>query len=294
MSETVKLILMTVVMSTIPRGLSDSQLWGRGYGRTYSYPWGGVQRYGSYRVAQPEPQPEPSIMSDSRSRRLVSSSQQLNPRVQKLIRTTTKPLKFTTLSKSTPKSTTATPTVRTSITTTKAEEDILPLFDLRDDSDSLFDDVFDNLEKEQETKADLWRIRPGQFEVVAAVPGEPVKSTISRLPKSVPKSIQIQPQFSPVPAVPIQSSEQSDIRSTTQISEQLDSFVDLSDGLSGGNSVLPDISIKKTISSDDDDKKKARKKFRKCQGQCVQQFCLPVQNLDVYAKCVDKCKNICI
>jgi len=224
---------------------------------------------------------------------LVSSSQQLNPRAQKLIRATTKPVTFPT-SKSTPKSTTATPTIRTTATTTNHVEEILPLFDLRDDSDSLFYDVFDNIDGEQETKADLWRISPGQFEVVAAVPGEPVKSTISRLPKSVLESIKIQPQFSPVPAVPIQSLGQSDIRSTTQISEPLDNFVDLSDGLSEGNSVELDISVKETISSSDDDKKKARKKFRKCQGQCVQQFCLPVENLDVYAKCVDKCKNICI
>jgi len=154
------------------------------------------------------------------------------------------------------------------------------LFDLRDDSESLIDDIF---EEEKDDEAALWRISPGQFEVVAAVPGEPVKSTISRLPKSIPKTIKIQPQFSPIPAVPLQSTEQS----PTQISEQFERLVDLSDGLSDGNSVEQD------ISTDDDDQKESRKKFRKCQGKCVQQFCLPVEDLNVYEKCVEKCKTFC-
>jgi len=38
---------------------------------------------------------------------------------------------------------------------------------------------------------------------------------------------------------------------------------------------------------------KERKEFKKCHGQCVQKFCLPVGNLTVYAECVEKCKNVC-
>ena len=34
--------------------------------------------------------------------------------------------------------------------------------------------------------------------------------------------------------------------------------------------------------------------FKRCQGKCVQSFCLPINDLDVYAKCVEKCKKTCL
>ena len=42
-----------------------------------------------------------------------------------------------------------------------------------------------------------------------------------------------------------------------------------------------------------EDKKAARRKFKRCHGKCVQKFCLPVGNLSVYDKCVDKCRGFC-
>ena len=42
-----------------------------------------------------------------------------------------------------------------------------------------------------------------------------------------------------------------------------------------------------------DEKTEIRKKFKRCHGRCVQKQCLPVANLEVYYKCVDKCKQLC-
>merc|ERR1712181_193671 len=44
---------------------------------------------------------------------------------------------------------------------------------------------------------------------------------------------------------------------------------------------------------DDSDKRATRKKFKRCQGRCVQEFCLPVESIPVYEKCVNKCKTFC-
>ena len=45
--------------------------------------------------------------------------------------------------------------------------------------------------------------------------------------------------------------------------------------------------------SSDEEKQEIRKKFKRCHGRCVQKQCLPVGNLDVYYKCVEKCKQLC-
>ena len=47
------------------------------------------------------------------------------------------------------------------------------------------------------------------------------------------------------------------------------------------------------VSLSQEDKKAARRKFKRCHGKCVQKFCLPVGNLSVYDKCVDKCRGLC-
>ena len=41
----------------------------------------------------------------------------------------------------------------------------------------------------------------------------------------------------------------------------------------------------------DDDEE--RKQFKSCHGQCVQQFCLPIDKTAVFENCTDKCRNIC-
>ena len=43
----------------------------------------------------------------------------------------------------------------------------------------------------------------------------------------------------------------------------------------------------------EEEKQEIRKNFKRCHGRCVQKQCLPVGNLDVYYKCVDKCKQLC-
>ena len=37
-----------------------------------------------------------------------------------------------------------------------------------------------------------------------------------------------------------------------------------------------------------------RKAYKKCQGSCVQRFCLPVQDLQVYETCQNKCRDLCL
>merc|ERR1719397_2460182 len=36
-----------------------------------------------------------------------------------------------------------------------------------------------------------------------------------------------------------------------------------------------------------------RKAFKRCHGKCVQKFCLPIDDLDIYDTCSVKCKGIC-
>ena len=48
-----------------------------------------------------------------------------------------------------------------------------------------------------------------------------------------------------------------------------------------------------SLSTTKEDKQEIRKKFKRYHGRCVQKQCLPVGNLDVYYKCVDKCKQLC-
>ena len=36
-----------------------------------------------------------------------------------------------------------------------------------------------------------------------------------------------------------------------------------------------------------------RRRFKKCHGQCVQKFCLPVGILSVFTTCLNNCKTIC-
>ena len=40
-------------------------------------------------------------------------------------------------------------------------------------------------------------------------------------------------------------------------------------------------------------KKEQRRRFKKCHGQCVQKFCLPVGIHSVFTTCLNNCKTIC-
>lgn len=218
-----KLVVTAFLLSLVPcKG--DSQYWGqRGLGSSFSNPlsrtWG-LQRYGSYGIPQPEPEPEPAslpMMGRKISRRLVSSSQQTRPGAQLVSQFTVKPFTFRTpTTRQTTTTTTTKTTTTTTITTTTTtqtttrrqrrittntpvrRQNFQPLFD--EASASLLDSVFE--EAPPPPRSPDWRIRPGQFEVLAAVPGEPVQNTRSRLPKSAPRPAVPLKQFSPVPAVP--------------------------------------------------------------------------------------------
>ena len=41
-------------------------------------------------------------------------------------------------------------------------------------------------------------------------------------------------------------------------------------------------------------KSSTRKAYRSCHGSCVQKFCLPVQDLQIYETCQSKCRNLCL
>merc|ERR1712127_566454 len=125
-----------------------------------------------------------------------------------------------------------------------------------------------------------------------------------RIPKDVRRAsspLMMDPylRFVPVAAVP-------DIDSNSQISRQpkeavntLDINFNIPNTLKGTTRIpatrppAPKARYSESSQNDKSSKRAERKKFKRCQGRCVQQFCLPVDNLDVYAKCVDKCKVFC-
>ena len=90
-------------------------------------------------------------------------------------------------------------------------------------------------------------------------------------------------EFMPVPAVPNPSRVNQEAR---RPKEGLDITLSLQ------NTIQPRGPATKAPEAEDD-RKEERRKFKRCQGRCVQQFCLPVSNLTVYKNCVDKCKSFC-
>jgi len=180
------------------------------------------------------------------------------------------------------------------------------------------DSVFDEETKEEEGIKG-W-VLPPSLMAVAAVPGSPVINAMkleTRVPKDVQEMVDPYLQFMPVPAVPKFEAEQVPRKpkeSLTSLTLNLNQPNNLDadrekKSLKSATSKAPRIKPSKTFttiapttSSEsvlsnsvlfDDEKKDARKKFKRCHGRCVQQFCLPVNELSVYAKCVDKCKLLC-
>jgi hypothetical protein len=135
----------------------------------------------------------------------------------------------------------------------------------------------------------------------------------TRVPKDVQEIVDPYLQFMPVPAVPKAEAEQAprkpkeSLTSLTlnlNLPNNLDADTESKTSKSA-TSKTPRIKPTKTFTTIApsesvlsnsvlfDEKKDARKKFKRCHGRCVQQFCLPVNELSVYAKCVDKCKLLC-
>jgi len=151
---------------------------------------------------------------------------------------------------------------------------------------------------------------------VAAVPGAPVINQVApeaRVPKDVREEEVVgrvmDPylQFMPVPAVP--DANNKDTQAPRRPKESLNSF-DLD--LNLPNTVEVESTPRPSTARptrppttrptptrgaparvETDDKREARKKFKRCQGRCVQEFCLPVESIPVYEKCVNKCKTFC-
>lgn len=194
-------------------------------------------------------------------------------------------------------------------------QSIEPLFvsATENDEDNFIDDVFEaEMAKMQENG---W-VLPPSLMAVAAVPGAPVinqQVEAQRVPKGIPDSEvlgEMDPylQFMPVPAVPVSS---SDAQAPRQPKDSLNSFdinLNLANTVeaatpaptprrpapqplsttSGPRSVAPT-----RAPTPRDEKRESRKQFKRCQGRCVQQFCLPVESISVYEGCVDKCKTFC-
>ena len=183
-------------------------------------------------------------------------------------------------------------------------------------SNNLLDSVFDEETKEEEGVKG-W-VLPPSLMAVAAVPGSPVINAMKveiRVPKDVQETVDPYSQFMPVPAVP-----KAEADSEQAPRKPKESLTSLTLNLNLPNNLDADTEMKTSKSATSktrrikptktfttiapsesvvsnsvlfDEKKDARKKFKRCHGRCVQQFCLPVNELSVYAKCVDKCKLLC-
>merc|ERR1712181_99430 len=112
-------------------------------------------------------------------------------------------------------------------------------------------------------------------------------------------------QFMPVPAVP--DADNADSQAPRRPKESLSSFdldLNLPNTVEVRSTTLRPSTTKPTrrpttttrvaaATRGDSDKRETRKKFKRCQGRCVQEFCLPVESIPVYEKCVNKCKTFC-
>jgi len=184
-------------------------------------------------------------------------------------------------------------------------------------SNKLLDSVFDEeMKEEEEIKG--W-VLPPSLMAVAAVPGSPIINRMkveTRVPKDVQEIVDPYLQFMPVPAVPKAEPEQAPRKPKESLTSlalnlnqpnNLDEDTEIKTSKSATSkaprikptkpftTIAPRSSSESVLSNSVlfDEKKDARKKFKRCHGRCVQQFCLPVNDLSVYAKCVDKCKLLC-
>merc|ERR1712115_85389 len=290
-------ILLLVASVLLPSLLCDSQWWGGP--RTFRRPTRQHQspflrshssQYGSPRIQTQE-------ASARFTRHLTSPRQKTS--FQKLISgsRTNSAIK---LAKPTTTTTTSAPSSRPTTTTTVAPSPPPPA----------------------SPQSDAW-VLPPSLMAVAAVPDGPVIQLRSDEP---PPATQGQPfseenreifgesdesedpylRFMAVPAVP------DTVSAVQQSRKPKDSLNSLPLRLNVQNSIgqdspaqqLPVPStpaqqppvIKEPVTSGlsaEEEKKEKRKKFKRCQGRCVQKFCLPVGNLTVYEECVNKCKDFC-
>jgi len=218
------------------------------------------------------------------------------PQFQQPPQSTTKQrvISFTTPAATTSTTTTPVPTTTTTTTTTstaRPTEKFLPVL--------------------RTEKNPYLSIDTKKFPVLAAVPGSDVpvlSENLSFSPSptpvsqrsSVPSVPEIPDGFSPVPAVPNLPtiSDQQAAPSTIKQPIVPDfSSVPSVPELSNNAVRIPRRDIENSVeeiqSSAVEDKESTRKQFKKCHGRCVQKFCLPVEDLQVFESCSNKCKGIC-
>jgi hypothetical protein len=127
-----------------------------------------------------------------------------------------------------------------------------------------------------------WAIDTAQFEIVPAVPSQnaPViaqeVSEDSRKKTDLVKQNHVPRQFSPVPAVPVVTAAPGD-----KIARQPKNKLRTSD--------VDDNQL--------EEEKVAIETLNKngiCLEKCVQQFCIPEEDLSMFSNCVDKYKTLCL
>jgi len=185
--------------------------------------------------------------------------------------------------------------------------------------DNFIDDVF---EADEGKGAGGW-VLPPSLMAVAAVPGAPVINTQAdtRVPKDVKEEVrEMDPylRFMPVPAVPdpaintqaprqpkdsLNSLDLNTVKAETQPkkaetrkSQRKRPTPNPSTrrpSTKAPANKAPKVKAENSRVKTADDKKEARKKFKRCHGRCVQQFCLPATASATYENCVAKCKSFC-
>merc|ERR1719341_13793 len=220
-------------------------------------------------------------------------------------RPTTRPTPRPTTRPTTRRTTTRAPVIiRRPTTPTPA-----PSADSRDifeefDKDNFIDDVFE-AEVQGGERPSGW-VLPPSLMAVAAVPGAPVINPApeARVPKDVREEGErvMDPylQFMPVPAVPDAATDSQAPRRPKESLSSFDLDLNLPNTVEVRSTLRPSTTkptrrptTRVAPSRGDDEKRETRKKFKRCQGRCVQEFCLPVESIPVYEKCVNKCKTFC-
>jgi len=207
------------------------------------------------------------------------------------------PVIRTTTRRSTTTTTTTTSTTTVPTTTTTTTSTTVPTTRIIEERQ--FSPLIIKTEKNPYLSIDMDR-----FAVIPAVPGVPGREVEGRTrgakTTGLRESEDILAGFSPVPAVPAVPAVPTPLSSPRQEpllrappSRQPVSVVTGppdDNSIQGGSQVT-----QKTTSSfyQDSEPSEQRKSFKKCHGKCVQKFCLPIEDLNVYDSCSEKCKGIC-
>jgi len=271
--------LMTVMTAVIfLSSQTMGQRWGGGWGAARR--WNFRTPYTSP-IAEPEPEPEP--FNRRLSRRLINRQRTIKNQIQNLmIPTSTAPPPVLTTTQSQ-----KVPTVTTPLQATLPERRKIILKLLNESfsnsvpaEDLQFDEIFS-----ESVSPNPWAIDTAQFEIVPAVPSRDTPDVV-RVPKDVSgdnkqeKDLFIVPvprQFSPVPAVPDVTTAPDD-----KLPRQPKNTLSLNNEV--GNT-LEEQKVKN---------QKTMNKEGKCLERCVQQFCIPEDDLGMFSNCVDKCKTFCL